>query len=105
MKQNNSRSVSVSVGQTGQQLVAVLLTIVIAAAVGYVGVAVTEDINDSVTDKDLANTDDNNQTNYENASENLQTGFVDAMSLVDITFLVLMFSVILGALLAFRGRR
>lgn len=43
-------------------------------------------------------------TDFGDAKNNLSSGYADAMSLTDIVFLVLMFSVILGALLVFRVR-
>lgn len=92
-------------GQSGGQLVGVMLTITIAAAIGFVGIKINSSVEDSITDKDLQNTDDVNQSVYENASESISGGFSDAMGLSDIVFLVLMFSVIMGVLLAFRARR
>jgi len=91
-------------GQTSGQLVAVMLTITVAAAIGFVGTKVISELDSSITDKNLSDTDAANQTVYENASESVGSGFADAMGLTDIVFLVLMFGVILGALLAFRGR-
>lgn len=44
-------------------------------------------------------------TEYGNTSESISGGFTDAMGLTDIIFLILMFGVIMGVLLAFRGRR
>lgn len=92
-------------GQSGSQLVGVMLTIVLAAAIGFVSVKINSEVENSITDKDLGSTDDVNQTVYENTSESISGGFTDAMGLTDIVFLVLMFGVILGALLSFRGRR
>lgn len=92
-------------GQSGSQLVGVMLTITLAAAIGFVGVKVISEIQGSITDKDLSATADANQSVYENTSETISTGFSDAMGLTDIVFLVLMFGVVLGALLAFRSRR
>lgn len=92
-------------GQTGGQLVGVMLTITLAAAIGFVGVKVNSEVEDSITDKDLSSTNAENQTIYENTSESISGGFTDAMGLTDIVFLVLMFSVVLGALLAFRSAR
>jgi len=91
------------VGQVSGQLINVILIIVIAAAVGMVGVKVMSEFQDNITDKDLSTTDDANQTEYENATEAVSGGFTDAMSLTDIVFLVLMFGVILIALLQFGG--
>lgn len=84
-------------GQTGGQLVGVMLTITLAAAIGFVGTKVISEIDGSI--------DTTDGTNYDNASDSIGGGFADAMGLTDIVFLVLMFSVILGALLAFRGQR
>jgi len=92
-------------GQSGSQLVGVMLTITLAAAIGFVGVKVNSEVQDSITDKDLSATAAENQTVYENTSESIGQGFADAMGLSDIVFLVLMFGVILTALLAFRSRR
>jgi hypothetical protein len=84
-------------GQTGGQLVGVMLTITLAAAIGFVGTKVISEIDGSI--------DTTEGTNYDNASDSIGGGFADAMGLTDIVFLVLMFSVILAALLAFRGQR
>lgn len=84
-------------GQSGGQLVGVMLTITIAAAVGFIGTKVTSEIDDSI--------DTTAGSNYDNASNSISSGFADAMGLSDIVFLVLMFSVIMGVLLAFRQRR
>jgi len=83
-------------GQSGSELVGVMLTITIAAAVGFVGTKVTSEIDSSI--------DTTDGTNYDNASDSISQGFADAMGLTDIVFLVLMFTVIIGALLAFRSR-
>lgn len=91
--------------QSGSQLVGVMLTITIAAAVGFVGTRIGSELEDSLTDKDLSKTTAENQTIYENSTESIGSGFADAMGLTDIVFLVLMFTVIIGALLAFRGSR
>lgn len=92
-------------GQSGTNIVGVMLVIVVAAAIGFVGTKVGSELEDSITDKDLSNTDAGNQTIYENTTESIGGGFADAMGLTDIVFLILIFSVILGALLAFRGNR
>ncbi|MFW5956751.1 MAG: hypothetical protein ACOCQY_05045 [Halorhabdus sp.] len=84
-------------GQTGGRLVSVMITIVIAAAVGFVGTTVISSIDDSIDAPD--------DTEYANASDSIGEGFADAMGLTDVVFLVLMASVVLGALLAFRGAR
>ena len=84
-------------GQSGGQLVGVMLTITLAAAIGFVGTKVTSEIDSSIDTKQ--------GTAYDNASNSIGNGFADAMGLTDIVFLVLMFGVILGALLAFRGQR
>lgn len=169
-------------GQTGDRLVNVMLIIVIAAAIGFVGTDVNAEIADSadvglegddftVTNEtftvdfssepfdyqvnkvgDAASFDDDEvvfnasdaeategtdyewftsngtlrvkntsawsdgdsgkityngthkSTNFGDAKNNLSGGYASAMGLSDIAFLVLMFSVILGALLAFRGQ-
>lgn len=83
--------------QSGSQLVGVMLTIVIAAAVGFVGTKVTSEIDASI--------ETTAGSKYDNASNSIGEGFADAMGLTDIVFLVLMFTVIIGALLAFRGAR
>jgi len=84
-------------GQSGSQLVGVMLTITLAAAIGFVGTKVTSEIDSSI--------DTTDGTAYDNASNSISQGFADAMGLTDIVFLVLMFGVILTALLAFRSRR
>lgn len=83
-------------GQTSGQLVAVMLTITVAAAIGFVGTKVISEMDSSI--------DTTDGTVYDNASTSISQGFADAMGLTDIVFLVLMFGVILGALLAFRSR-
>ena len=83
-------------GQTGDRLIGVMLVIVIAAAIGFVGVDVTSEIDDSI--------DVTAGSNFDDAKSNISGGFTDAMGLTDIVFIVLMFSVILSALLAFRVR-
>jgi hypothetical protein len=89
------------VGQSTGGLIGVILVIVIAAAIGLVGVKILSEFQDNITDTDLSSTDAANQTQYENATESVSQGFTDAMSLSDIVFLVLMFGVILIALLGF----
>lgn len=84
-------------GQSGSQLVGVMLTITLAAAIGFVGTKVTAEIDESI--------DTQAGSNYAQAEDNISAGFADAMGLTDIVFLVLMFGVILGALLAFRSQR
>jgi hypothetical protein len=84
-------------GQSGGNLVGVMLTITIAAAVGFVGTVVISELDDSI--------ETSNGTHYDNASDDIASGFSDAMGLSDIVFLVLMFGVVLAALLGFRGRR
>jgi len=83
-------------GQTGGRLVSVMITIVIAAAVGFVGTTVISSIDESIDAPD--------DSEYANASDSIGEGFADAMGLTDVVFLVLMASVVLGALLAFRAR-
>lgn len=83
-------------GQTGDRLVSVMLVIVIAAAIGLIGTDVTEEIDSSISVTAGSNFDD--------AANNISSGYASAMGLTDIVFIVLMFSVILGALLAFRAR-
>jgi len=92
-------------GQSGGQLVAVMITIVIAAAIGFVGTSVIATLQGSVTERDISEIDPQNRTIYENTSDSIGGGFTDAMALTDVVFLVLMASVVLGALLAFRGAR
>lgn len=82
---------------TGDQLVGVMLVIVIAAAIGFIGTDVNADINDSIS---VAG-----NSAFSDAQDNLSTGYADAMGLTDVVFIVLLFSVILAALLAFRGGR
>ncbi len=84
-------------GQTGGRLVSVMITIVIAAAVGFVGTTVISSIDGSI--------DAPEGSQYANTSDSIASGFADAMALTDVVFLVLMASVVLGALLAFRGAR
>ncbi len=92
-------------GQSGGQLVAVMITIVIAAAVGFIGTTVIASLESSVSEEDISEIDPQNRTVYENATSDIGGGFADAMELTDVVFLVLMASVVLGALLAFRGAR
>jgi len=87
----------------GGRLVRVMLVIVIAAAVGYIGVKLNSELQNSING-DLTSIDAGNQTRYENASESIAEGFADAMGLTDIVFIVLMFGVILGVLMVFRAR-
>lgn len=84
-------------GQSGTNLVGVMLTITLAAAVGFVGTVVISELDSSINIEA--------GTEYQNASDSIAGGFADAMGLSDIVFLVLMFGVVLAALLGFRGRR
>ncbi|MFW5956750.1 MAG: hypothetical protein ACOCQY_05040 [Halorhabdus sp.] len=102
---DSTASTMLRAGQSGGQLVAVMITIVIAAAVGFVGTTVIASLEDSVTDENVSEIDPENRTIYENTTHEIGGGFADAMSLTDVVFLVLMASVVLGALLAFRGAR
>lgn len=74
----------------GVNLVGVMFAIILASAVGMVGVKVISAIDQSMSFK--AN------STYANASNHIAGGFAQAMSLTNIVFLVLMFVVVIGAL-------
>lgn len=92
------------IARLGQNVdvVGVLLTIVVAAVVGYVGLIVgseTEDATDFDTSQDAGN-----QTEFENASESLTGGIETSFSLVEVVFITLMLALIIGTLVGLRRR-
>lgn len=92
-------------GQTTGDIVSIILVIVVAAVIGYVGVKVGSTTEDSITDTDLANTNAENQTQFENSTESVTSGFASSMDLVEVVFIVLMLSAVIAVLVGLRGRR
>lgn len=87
----------VRAGQLGDNLVNVMLVIVIAGVIGYVGIKVTSETEDSIEVGD--------NTAFDNASSSLTGGLETSFGLVEVVFIVLMLAIIVGALVVLRGRR
>jgi len=84
-------------GQASDQLINVMLAIVIAAVIGYVGVKATAETDSSV--------DVESGSAFDNSTDALTSGFESAMSLTEVVFIVLMLGVIVTALVVLRGGR
>jgi hypothetical protein len=96
-------SLRARVGQMGNDLIGAMLVIVIAATVGYVGIQVASETQDSAG-FDTAGTDAANQTQFENASESLTLGLESAFSLAEVVFIVLFLGIIITVLVGLRRR-
>jgi hypothetical protein len=83
-------------GQMGNDLVGVMLVIVIAATVGYVGLNVL-----STTEQA---TDVQDGSRFDNASSSLTTGVESAFSLAEVVFIVLFLGIIITVLVGLRRR-
>jgi hypothetical protein len=83
-------------GQMGGDLVGVVLSITIAAVIGYVGLSVLSSTENS--------TDFEQDSNFDNASNELSGGIESAFSLMDVVFIALMLGIIVSALLFLRQR-
>jgi len=92
-------------GQRGNDIVNVMLVIVIAATVGYVGIKATSETRGSTFDTNPTTIDAGNRTAFENASTSLTGGFAGAMDLTEVVFIVLMLGIIITVLVGLRGRR
>jgi hypothetical protein len=91
--------------RAGQQggLVGTVLGITIAAVVAYVGIQVLSRTQDaSGIDQSVAENDPANATEFENASLSVTTGVESGMSLLEVVFIVLLLSLIVGALVGLR---
>jgi len=84
-------------GQRGSDVVNVMLVIVIASVVGYVGIKATSETEDSI---DVAD-----GTQFDNSSDSITSGFAGAMDLTEVVFIVLMLGVIITVLVGLRGQR
>lgn len=92
-----SDNMLVRAGQLGDNLVNVMLVIVIAGVIGYVGIKVTSETEDSI--------DVTANSAFDNASNSLTQGLETSFGLVEVVFIVLMLAIIVGALVVLRGRR
>lgn len=92
-----SDNLMVRAGQGGGDIVNVMLVIVIASVVGFVGIKATSETDQSI---DVAN-----DSEYQNASDSITSGFTSAMDLTEVVFIVLMLGVIIISLVGLRGRR
>lgn len=81
----------------GDNLVNVVLVIVIASVIGYVGISVMSTTNETV--------DVEANSAFDNASTSLTTGTETAFSLVEVVYIVLLLGIIVGALVFLRGGR
>jgi len=81
-------------------IVGVMITITIAAVIGYIGLQVASTTENSAgfdTSKDPAN-----RTAFENSSQNLTAGLESAFSLAEVVFIVLLLGVIIAVLVTLR---
>lgn len=92
---------AVRVGQN-VDVVGVILTIIVAAVVGYVGLIVGSDTEDATGFNTSQNAE--NQTAFENSSESLTGGIETSYSLVEVVFITLMLALIIGTLVGLRRR-
>lgn len=86
------------VAKVGQSVdvVGVMLTIVVAAVVGYVGLVVMSDTEDT--------TSFTSNSAFDNASTNLTSGVETSFSLIEVVFITLMLALIIGTLVGLRRR-
>lgn len=83
-------------GQRGSDVVNVMLVIVIASVVGYVGIKATSETEDSI--------EVTAGTEFDNASNSITSGFSSAMDLTEVVFIVLMLGIIIAVLVGLRAR-
>jgi hypothetical protein len=92
-----------TIRRAGQQggLVGTVLGITIAAVVAYVGLQVANKTRDAggISGEGV---DAGNQTAFQNSSESLTSGLESGMSLLEVVFIVLLLSLIVGALVGLR---
>lgn len=97
LKQTVNKFSNDTSGQTRQDLPGVMIVLVIAGVVGFVGLDVMSTVIDTTK---LASGDP-----LYNASENLQTSVNDAWGLIGVAFIVVILSVIIVYLYGLRGGR
>lgn len=84
-------------------LVSVMITVIIAGAVGYVGINIMSNTAES-GGLDGYNTDTANNTQWQNTTLELQEGLDSFFSQLGTVFVVIVLVVIIGYLMLLRGR-
>jgi hypothetical protein len=91
---DRSDNAVVRAGQMGRDVVGAVLTITLAAVIGYVGLVIMSDTEDAA--------EFTNNSNFDNASGDLTGGIETSFGLLEVVFLVIMLVVIIGALVQVR---
>lgn len=84
-------------------LVAVMVTVIIAGVVGYVGIQIMSNTADSTGLGDYT-TDTTNNTQWENTTLELHNGLESFFSQIGTVFIVIILVVVIGYLMLLRGR-
>lgn len=84
-------------------LVAVMVTVIIAGVVGYVGIQIMQNTHDTAG-LNYDATDKANNTGFENASNDLTLGLEDFFGNLGTVFVVIVLVVVIGYLMLLRGR-
>lgn len=84
-------------------LVAVMITVIIAGVIGYVGIQIMSNTAQT-SGMGNYNSDVANNTEWQNASLNLQQGLDSFFSQIGTVFIVIVLVVIIGYLMLLRGR-
>lgn len=84
-------------------LVAVMITVIIAGVVGYVGINIVSNTSDSTGLGDYT-TDTANNTDWQNTSLDLHNGLEAFFNNLETVFVVIVLVVVVGYLMLLRGR-
>ena len=84
-------------------LVAVMITVIIAGVVGYVGIQIMSNTSETAGLGDYA-TDTANNTQWQNTTLELQWGLEQFFSQLSTVFVVIVLVVVIGYLMLLRGR-
>jgi ammonia channel protein AmtB len=84
-------------------LVAVMITVIIAGVVGYVGISIMSNTSQSSGLGDYT-ADTANNTQWQNTTLNLHDGLNQFFSQIQTVFVVIVLTVVIGYLMLLRGR-